>query len=367
MFKLSRYIFRRLAVTTLFITVVTTVALWFTQSKLFIELIVNNGLSLAVFFNLAVFLLPEIISLVLPAALLAAVIHKYNRLVADNELNVMRSAGMSNWQLAKPALFLAIITMCLLYFIGLYVLPNSLRNLKDMQHSIKHTITGSMFRAGEFTTFKGNTVYIRERRGETELLGLVIHHKPKDREASTIVAQKGSVVETRDGTKMVLFDGIRQEYNPDSKQPSLVNFAQYTVNLDFGAEQTDARQKKPYEYYITDLLFPDESITRATQFGKFKARGHQKIITPLYALVFALLGSITFLYGDYNRRGRANRIILTTSGCIILYSLTISLINFSEKSFGALILAYLVVIAPLVLSIGYLREWRFLRQWRRFK
>ena len=360
MLKLSKYIFRQLAITTLFLTMVLTVAMWLTQSLPFINIIINKDISLGTFLTLIMYLLPELITIILPGALLITILFKYNRLITDNELIVMRAFGMSNWQIAKPVVVLALLVTFLLYFISLYLLPNSLRNLKDMEHDIKHSISGTILRAGEFNTLKGNTIYIRERKGKSELYGLIIHHKEKDKKPVTIIAKKGSMVDTDDGTKLVLFEGIKQEYDSHAEKPSVLNFDQYIVNLNFSDEESEIRQRKHYEYYITDLLFPNESMGRPNQMSKFIIRGHQKIIAPLHAIAFALFGIIVFLYGDYNRRGRSNRILIAVSGCILLNILTFVLMNFSEKLAIALPAAYMVIILPILLSIGYLKEWWFI-------
>lgn len=358
MFKLSKYIFKQLTIATLFITVVLTVAIWLTQSVRFVDFIINKGLAISTFLQLIIYLLPDLISVILPVALLTAILFKYNRLTTDNELIVMRTFGFSNWQLAKPAFYLAVLITITLYFISLYLLPNALRKLRDMEHEIKQTISGSMLQAGEFNSFKGNTVYIHERKGKTELYDLVIHHKQHNQKPLTIIAKKGSVVETDAGAKLVLFNGIKQEFDPQTGKPSMFNFEQYIINLDFGDKQEVERQRKPYEYYITDLLFPNESMAPAEQFSKLRVRAYQKIIAPLHTLVFALLGVITFLYGDYNRRGRSSRIFITAGICVLIQLMTFVLINLSEKVSFFLPLAYLIIALPLLLCLGYLKEWR---------
>ena len=121
MLKITYYIFRQLSLTTIFLTAGLTAAIWLTQSLRFVDGVLNKGLPITTFFTLISYLLPDLISIVLPVSLLIAVIYAYNRLIADQELIVMRSAGMSHWQLAKPAILLASFITAGLYINNIYV------------------------------------------------------------------------------------------------------------------------------------------------------------------------------------------------------------------------------------------------------
>ena len=72
-----------------------------------IDLIVNRGLSIDVFFYLALLILPRFLDIVLPIGVFIAVLFTFSRLTAESELVVMRSAGLSHLALAKPVLMLA--------------------------------------------------------------------------------------------------------------------------------------------------------------------------------------------------------------------------------------------------------------------
>lgn len=53
-------------------------------------------------------LMPRLYIILSPIALFVAVLFVYNRMLSDRELVVMKSAGISPWQNAKPALFMGI-------------------------------------------------------------------------------------------------------------------------------------------------------------------------------------------------------------------------------------------------------------------
>ena len=104
----SKYIMANLAGATLFIASGLTCVIWLTQSLRFVDLIVNRGLDMLAFLYLTTMMLPSLLGFLLPIALAISVMYTYHRLVADSELVILKSAGLSRWQLAKPAVVFAV-------------------------------------------------------------------------------------------------------------------------------------------------------------------------------------------------------------------------------------------------------------------
>src|ERR1700756_1829828 len=107
--RLDRYILRQCFAVMIFVTAALSAAIWLAQSLWLIDLIVNRGLSIEVFLYLAALILPRFLDIVLPIGVFIAVLYTFNRLIAESELVVMRSAGLSQFALPKPVLMLAAI------------------------------------------------------------------------------------------------------------------------------------------------------------------------------------------------------------------------------------------------------------------
>src|SRR5712672_1977139 len=107
MTNLDRYILRQCLSVALFVTAALSAAVWLAQSLRLVDLIVNRGLSAEVFLYLALLILPRFFDIVLPIGAFIAVLFIFNRLTAESELVVMRSAGLSPLTLARPVMILA--------------------------------------------------------------------------------------------------------------------------------------------------------------------------------------------------------------------------------------------------------------------
>ncbi len=353
MFKTTYYILRQLSFTTVLITMVLTGAIWLTQSLRFVNIVINKGLPISTFIELIMFLLPDLICVVLPGALLVATLYTYNRITADNELVVMRSIGMSNWQIAKPVIILATVLTVLLYSVTLYILPHAYRNFKDLEYGIRNTLSAAMLQEGEFNSFKGVTIYIKSRQGPRNISGIILHDARNPKKPFTTTAEHGSLLETDTGLRIILANGIRHEAHHKSRQPSMLYFDQHIIDLDNPSITKVRRYRKPNERFLGELLSPEGNISKI-QRAKFVSEGHQRLLTPLNALAFALIGIVIMLQGDFNRRGRSKRMVLAVALCCSLQVITLGLINLSEKVFLAIPTTYIVVLTTIGLGLGLL-------------
>ena len=102
--RLRFYIIRQMTVAAAMTVAGLTLAIWLSQSLRLLDVIVNRGLSIGLALKFLVLLLPGLIALLLPVAVFIAVLFVYQRLNADSEMVIMRSAGISNQALAQPAL-----------------------------------------------------------------------------------------------------------------------------------------------------------------------------------------------------------------------------------------------------------------------
>ena len=104
--KLNIYIANQILIGFLLVTFSLMSILWLTQSLRFIEMITNKGLPISLFIKMTSCLMPRLYAILSPISLFVAVLFVYNRMLSDRELVVIKSAGISPWQSAKPALFL---------------------------------------------------------------------------------------------------------------------------------------------------------------------------------------------------------------------------------------------------------------------
>ena len=229
---ITRYILGQLVSATLFITVGLTFAIWLTQSLRLIDYIVNRGLEAATFLTFIGLLLPSFLGIVLPISAFVAALFVYYKLTMDSEMVVMRAAGLSQLQLARPAIILGVIVTLAVYSISLYFLPASYRTFKDLQNAFRSDFSTVLLQEGVFTALSDDiTVYVRERSSDGELRGILVHDNRDPKKAVTMMAERGALVPSEEGPRVVMENGNRQEVEPTTGRFSLLYFDRYTVEF----------------------------------------------------------------------------------------------------------------------------------------
>ena len=343
---LTRYVFGQLLGTMMFVTFALTGVVWLSQSLRFVDLIVNRGLSIFTFVYLTLLLLPTFLSVILPIALFCAVVYTYHRLTIDSELVVMRAAGLSQIALARPALLLALLITLIGYSITLYFMPAGFGAFKERQFAIRDDFSHLLLQEGTFNSLAtGLTVYVRARQPNGELLGILVHDTRQPGTPVTMMAERGALVSTRDGPRFVLVKGTRQELTEDGRKLGILYFDKYSLDIYDVTNANGPRWREPRERFIGELFAEPKTPGDIANRGKLLAEGHQRLVMPLYAIVFTMIGIAAMLAGEFNRRGRGRRILIAAAVAVAFQGLALTLPNIVTKLPILVPLPYLNVVA----------------------
>ena len=354
MTRLNRYILRQCFGVMIFVTAALSAAIWLAQSLRLIDLIVNRGLSIDVFLYLAALILPRFLDIVLPIGVFIAVLFTFNRLTAESELVVMRSSGLSHVALAKPVLMLAGIAFLVLMSLSVYFLPASNRAFKDLQFEIRNRFVLSLIQEGTFTTISDKlTIYVRSRDDRGEVTGLLINDSRNPQRQVTIVAERGAFVDSPAGSRIVMVNGNRQQFDTETRKLSLLTFESYTLDLDTLHDAPVVRFREPQERFMDELFFPPKDVDGSLRQG-FVVEAHQRILIPLSAFSFSLIPLACLLPGELNRRGQLKRVLLAIGLAFLFELADLGVNNIASRSGAAIPLMYVADLLPLVVGFGIL-------------
>ena len=350
--RMDCYILGQIFWWTVFVSVCLICVVWLSQSLQFVEMIVNRGLSIPMFVYFTALLLPTFLSMILPIALLFAVLFTYNKLTVDSELVVMRAAGVGQWSLARPAVALGAVATLVGYGLSLYLVPTSFRTFKDLQFRLRNAVSTVVLQEGVFNpVIKGVTVYVRARTESGELLGIVVHDGRNRDQPMTMMAERGAIVTGKAGPRVVMINGNRQETRKDGAL-TLVHFERFEFEIAGLAESPHPRWREPRERYLDELFFSADRAEKVWNYQQLRMEGHHRLVSPLLSLCFVVVGLAFLLSGEFNRRGQLKRVV----GCIgVIIAIEISLL--SIKSIGPKLpeLTGLIYLCPLLPTLfgGY--------------
>jgi lipopolysaccharide export system permease protein len=352
--QLTRYVLRQSLGTAIFVVAALSAAIWLTQSLRLVDLIVNRGLSTGIFLYLGLLVVPRFVDIVLPIGIFIAVLFTYNKLIAESEIVVMRAAGLSQLDLAKPALLLGGLGVAALLSLSVYFLPAANRNFKDLQFEIRNKFASAVLQEGTFTTISENlTVYVRTRERNAELTGVLVQDERDPGKPVTIIADRGAFVTTDSGSRVLLANGNRQLYDRATGKLSILSFEKYTLDLNDSHDAGGDRTREPQERYLDDLLFPSD-VGMTTLFrNSLRLEAHLRLVTPLTAISFALIPLGALLHGEFNRRGQLRRVLLAVLFAFCFETLDLGLRNLATRFPSGIALLYLNAILP-ALIVGFI-------------
>ncbi|MBV1797455.1 LPS export ABC transporter permease LptF [Siccirubricoccus sp. G192] len=368
MTRLDRYIFRQLVAALLAVTVGLAALVWLTQSLRFIELVLDRGLSLLVFVELTGLLLPSFFAVILPITTFVVTLFVYVRFSTDRELVVMRAAGLSQWQLARPAIGLALISVGTCYALNLWMVPASQAAFRAWQFEIRNELAAILLQEGVFSSVGDDlTVYARLRDRDGTLRGILVHDARERGAPITILAEAGRITVTPQGPRVTLENGQRQQVErvppppgsppgtPATTRLSVLSFSENSVDLARAARGEENRYRNAQERTIDELLHPDpaEHIPER-DLRRFKAEAHQRLAGPLNALGFGLVAMATALTGQFRRHGGGFRLFGGIAVVIVLLAVGLMTGNLAARQNSMIPLIWLNALAPGLVAVWVL-------------
>ena len=356
--SIRRYIFRTTFSAFLVVLVSLTAMIWVTQALHDFDLVTSQGQTILVFMGITALIIPLLVLVIAPIALLIAVAHVLNKLSTDSEIIVMNAAGMSPWVLFRAFMTVALVVALLVAAISTYFAPKGLRMLRDWLTEVRADVVSNIVQPGRFTSIEnGVTIHIRERRANGQLAGIFLDDRRNPKERLTVLAENGELVDNDKGTFLILQKGIVQRHGVDQRDPAMVVFDRYAFDLSQFAAGPQAVKYSIRERYLWQLIVPDpKDPFYIKQPGQFRAELHDRLMAPLYPIAFVV---IAFAYLGAPRTTRQSRTVsmLGAIGGVGLLRLT----GFASTVFGAtmpwmLSLQYIAMAFALIFGLWVIRR-----------
>ena len=176
--SIGRYIFRTTFGAFLVICASVTALMWITQALRDIDLMTNQGQSIFVFIGITGLIIPLLVLIIAPIALMIAVAHVLNKLGNDSELIVMNAAGMPPWVLFRPFLAVGIVVSLLVAVISIYVSPWGLRELRRWATEVRADLVSNIVQPGRFTKLEERLTLAHSRAAAQRTAARHLHRRP---------------------------------------------------------------------------------------------------------------------------------------------------------------------------------------------
>lgn len=324
-YLIHRSIFRETIYPFFTVLLVLTFVLLMGRILQLMDMMINKGVGLFSMAKLILFLVPSFLTITIPIALLIAILIGMGRLSRENELLIMKSSGLSLYQLVPPVALLAVATFVLSLLLGLFVVPAGNIAGRDLLVDLARQRAGIGIKEKVFNDdFPGLMLYADQVSVDgTTMKGVFISDQRVGRNPVTIIARRGSLHADPGSMDVTLRleEGSTHMAAADRTTYRKMDFAVYEIALDMS--QTVAGAGGEYRRDGSDTMTVGRMVRElgegrpsAAERNVLVMELNKRFAMPLTCIVFAL---IAFPLGMVKHRTAKSRGFVTGLCIVIVY------------------------------------------------
>jgi lipopolysaccharide export system permease protein len=262
------------------------------------DMMVNKGVSIGDIAKLIIFLMPYFFLFTIPISLLFSILIGLGRLSTDNEITVLKGAGLSLYRLSAPIAGASFALFLIALSLSLFFVPHSNHATKNLLFTIIKTNASVGIREKIFNdNFKGILLYANNIPAHGRYMeGVIISDTRTTREPSTIFADKAYLISDPESMRVSLRleNGSTHAIDSKRKYYRKMDFSSYDVNLDMDgapSETSKAESKDSMEMTAAELMekIKTPGIEEAAK-RELYVELNNKFTFPLTCLTFGILG-----------------------------------------------------------------------------
>ena len=361
---MKKIIFKKLLkdISTFFLlsTISLSIIIWIIQAVNFLDLISEDGHSLKVYFLYTIFLLPKIISKILPFIFMISLFYIIIKYETNNELVIYWLAGVSKLNFTNIIIIISFYFFILQVILTVAIVPVTLDKGRSFFRSSNVDLFSTIIKERKFNdTIKNLTIFV-ERKNNNKLKNILIKERSNDNRSQITIAKEGEILDIEENKIISLKDG--KIINNENNNQNIINFSEF--NLDLSKYTTNTiTNPKIQEMHSINLLI---CLNRIININKLKnINKNEKIFPgcsleisnsiieeflkrffmPIFILTIGISSALIILINKDSNNFRVFNISIFILGIILIFFSEVGLRNAALSFFNAA--AY--VITPIIL------------------
>jgi len=285
----ERYIFlRALKVAAATLAIAVAIA-WTTQVLGRINLVTDSGQTALTFLQLATLLLPTMIPVVAPFAVIIGATQALSAMNQDSELSVIAAAGAGRMTVIRPIMLLSVLTAIFSFAVDVAVEPAARQRVREIIATSHADLLSTVIQEGSFRRIEdGLYVQVSDRLPDGRLGGIVVADSREKDVDLLFYAREGDVQQVEGGQILLMRDGEVHRKAPGG-DVSVIRFVSYAFDLSGFASKSGEIYFSPKDRSLAYLLDPppnDRIVQRSPLL--YTAEAHRILSEWLYSIVFGL-------------------------------------------------------------------------------
>ncbi len=370
MLRTRLYILKMLAKSLVITSLVATAVACLVYSQRYLDEIVERSFPVIMFFEIIVTLMPFLLVVAIPVTLSISIVFIYNKLITDSEILVLRAAGVSQFGLATPAIWLALLATGLSYLMTLYFVPLSYERFKDIETMVRSGQVEISLPARTFNTLERNlTVYYSEELEDGTMQSILVQDNRNRAEPITVIAESARVSPEDGEFRIFFWNGVLQRFDREQSQITSISFDQYvlTLNILANGRSLDDRPLEPREMGLAQVIAEQSNPDIGErQRNEATVEVYTRLVSPLLCFTVAMIAVTVMFVGEQVRTRFAKRVFavgVCIAALLLLFQWLMALTR-GNPMFGPLLPVAAILPGVIATIVLWLSNRRAPRPWR---
>ena len=360
---IEKYLLRRMTLLFAAATAASLGIVWTVQALTKINLVTDTGQSIATFLKLASLLLPTVIPIVLPFAVLIGITQTLTTMNTDSELAVIAASGARRSVVYRPGLLLALAVSLVVAIVSHVVEPYSRQAVRTMVASANADLLTLAVQEGSFKKIEDNLyIQISERLPDGRLSGIFMADSRDPKIDLVYFAKTGFVAKNEETSMLVMNDGEAHRKDTSGKNFSIIRFNSYAFDLSAMQKTAGRAVLHPKDRSTEYLLNPDKNDADFLEKPqRFSGVLHKRLSIWLYPLVFAMIALAAAGGARSHRQARLNATMEAGGAAMAIRWIGLYVEDLAENSMIGVFALYALPIAAVCLCVWVIFRQRQLR------
>ena len=362
---LLRYLTKQSLIANLSLLTILLTLVWLTQSLKLINIIINQGISLALFFRLTLLIIPKFFVYIIPISMFLTTLLLYNKYHSDRELVVMQSLGFSAFNILKPAILTGLIGCFTVLIFNTWVSPHSYSEFRKIQLALRYNASANILQPRKFNTFaNGIAIYIKSIDKKGNFKNIFIDNNSNSNKHTTFTASSGIILKDKNNIhedKIITKKCSIQIFNYQTKELKTVYLDRFVFSLNSltnnNYHQGIIKVSQIKTYDLIKLIINTRKI-------KYVAELNSRIASSFTPLIYVLIASFSILFTKFSRHNKIKENLLAIAVFFVCVSLNLLLMIKSKESYFLVALFDFSLLLQLTgLLIFYIKKTRTIDIW----
>lgn len=333
---INRYILSEISLPFFMILFILTFVLLMGKILQLMDLMINKGVSLVAIVKLISYLMPSFFMITIPISFLIAILIGLGRLSSDNEITIMKSSGISLFQLLRPIASASLFTFFITALMGFFLVPQGNFATKTLLFEIAKKKASIGIKEKVFNNdFAGLVLYAASIPSHGNYMeNIFISDSRISEEPITIIAKRGYLVSNPESMMVTLRleNGSSHTMDSDFRVFKKMDFTTYDISLDVSspiARKKSTPEKDGREMTLTELIenMRDQKVKEKRR-RELAIELHKKFTIPFSCLIFCILGIPLGIVKE--RSGKSRGFVIGLVVVVIYYVLQLGGASLAE-------------------------------------